>query len=212
MGDGRVSLILDVAGVAQIAGITSSARDPMHGEQTARAGSAAGERQALLLFSAGAYDRLAVPLSMVARLEEIPANRIEKAARGMVVQYRGEILPLVSLGGQAAAESGSHDPVLVIVFADGEKRIGLMVDQILDIVQDSVTIRKATAEAGLLGSAVVAGKVTDFLDLSWVIRMEPILSSPGRSVPDLDQSIRNLAAALQENQCQTNSAVTQLLT
>ena len=54
----------------------------------------------MLLFSAGRFDRLAVPLSLVARLEEIPSANVEHAAGRMVVQYRGQILPLVSLAGQ----------------------------------------------------------------------------------------------------------------
>jgi two-component system chemotaxis sensor kinase CheA len=173
MGDGKVSLILDVGGIAQLAGITTSAREMALNGQTAAAGTAANDRQALLLFRAGTYERLAVPLSMVARLEEIPAARIEHAARGMVVQYRGEILPLLPLAAQldrTAPETALQDPVLVIVFADREKRIGLVVEQIVDIVEDTVAVRKASAQDGLLGSAVVGGKVTDFLDLHAVIR------------------------------------------
>jgi two-component system chemotaxis sensor kinase CheA len=173
MGDGKVSLILDVAGLALLAGITSSAREIALNEQIALNGAAATDRQALLLFRAGAYERLAVPLSMVARLEEIPAARIERAARGMVVQYRGEILPLVPLAAQiegTPAETAVQDPALVIVFADRDRRIGLVVEQIVDIVEDTVAVRKASAQTGLLGSAVVSGKVTDFLDLHAVIR------------------------------------------
>ena len=55
------------------------------------------EQQRLLLFRAGSFERLAVPLSLVARLEEFPRSSIEFAGGCQVVQYRNRILPLVPL-------------------------------------------------------------------------------------------------------------------
>ncbi len=174
MGDGKVALILDVAGLAQCAGVASEARaqasadaERVHADQSA-------PKQALLLFRAGTYERLAVPLSLVARLEEIPQAQIERAAGRGVVQYRGQILPLVPLGQQLGAacldESLSADPAQVIVFSDDDRRMGLVVDEILDIVEDTVTMRRPSDRPGLLGSAVVGQKVTDFLDLQTIIQ------------------------------------------
>ena len=57
----------------------------------------------------------------------------------------------------------------MIVFNDGERSAGILVDQVLDIAEETVTIRQQTARPGLLGSAVVGGKVTDFLDLHFVL-------------------------------------------
>jgi two-component system chemotaxis sensor kinase CheA len=132
------------------------------------------ERQSFLLFRAGGFERLAVPLSLVARLEEFPLSKIERAAGRMVIQYRGQILPLVPLGdqldGAGSAVVSTQDPVQVVVFADGERRIGLLVDQIVDIVEDTATVKKASDHPGLLGSAVVGQKITDFLDLHAVIQ------------------------------------------
>jgi two-component system chemotaxis sensor kinase CheA len=131
------------------------------------------EQQRLLLFRAGSFERLAVPLSLVARLEEFPQSSIEHAGGGQVVQYRNRILPLVSL--RAVLESGAPDhnqtadPVQVIVFNDGERSLGVVVDQILDVAEDAVTVRQKTSRQGLLGSAVVGKQVADFLDLNQVI-------------------------------------------
>jgi two-component system chemotaxis sensor kinase CheA len=90
-----------------------------------------------------------------------------------VVQYRNRILPLVSL--RAVLESGAPgqdqtpDPVQVVVFNDGERSVGLVVDQILDVAEEAVTVRQKSSRKGLLGSAVVGKRVTDFLDLNQVI-------------------------------------------
>ena len=47
---------------------------------------------------------------------------------------------------------------------------GLVVDQILDIHEESIRIGKKGERRGLSGSAVIGGKVTDFLDLPAVLR------------------------------------------
>jgi two-component system chemotaxis sensor kinase CheA len=173
MGDGRVALILDVQGIGKRSGVFDESREPARAANKQKAQSES-ELQRLLLFRAGSFNRLAIPLSLVARLEEFPRSGIEHAAGGQVVQYRNRILPLVSLqevlepgyGGQ----SELADPVQVVVFNDGDRSIGMVVDQIVDVVEEAAKVRKKSGRAGLLGSAVVGKQVTDFLDLNAVIR------------------------------------------
>ena len=172
MGDGRVALILDVLGIGQRSGVLAEVREQARAAAEPKL-RAAVEQQRLLLFRAGGFERLAVPLSLVARLEEFPRSAIERAGGRRVVQYRERILPLVSLEevlGQAAEGAGqAAEPVQVVVFRDGERSVGLLVDQILDIVEDEVTARSRSARPGILGSAVVGKRVTDFLDLKPVL-------------------------------------------
>jgi len=110
----------------------------------------------------------------VARLEEFPLSAIERAGGGKVVQYRDRILPLVSL--QDVLEPGSPETTRdseiaqVVVFNDGDRSMGIIVDQILDVLEESVTVRQKSDRPGLLGSAVVGKQVTDFLDLNYVIQ------------------------------------------
>lgn len=173
MGDGRVALILDVLGIGQSSGVFGEVREPARAADKQKAQTEI-EQQRLLLFRAGSFDRLAVPLSLVARLEEFPQSAIEYAGGGKVVQYRGRILPLVSL--QSVLEAGSpaqehsDEPVQVVVFNDGDFSVGMVVDQILDVAEEAVTVRQRSDRKGLLGSAVVGKSVTDFLDLNEVIR------------------------------------------
>jgi two-component system chemotaxis sensor kinase CheA len=173
MGDGRVALILDVLGIGQRSGVFGESREQARTADKQKA-QAEIEQQRLLLFRAGSFDRLAVPLSLVARLEEFPRSAIEHAGGGQVVQYRDRILPLVSL--RAVLEPGASsqeslpDPVQVVVFNDGDRSVGMVVDQILDVAEEAVTVRQKSSRKGLLGSAVVGKRVTDFLDLNEVIR------------------------------------------
>jgi two-component system chemotaxis sensor kinase CheA len=172
MGDGRVALILDVLGIGQRSGVFGESREQTRVADKQKV-QAEIEHQRLLLFRSGSFDRLAVPLSLVARLEEFPRSAIEYAGGGQVIQYRGRILSLVSL--RAVLEPGISDsgplpnPVPVVVFNDGDRSVGMIVDQIVDVVEEAVTIRRKAARKCLLGSAVVGKRVTDFLDLNQVI-------------------------------------------
>ena len=174
MGDGRVALILDVLGIGQRSGVLAD-RETQNRAESQAAAVAGSENQRMLLFRAGSFARLAVPLSLVARLEEFPQAAVERAGGRHVVQYRGGILTMVSLATvlepEAPADTAiSRDPVQAIVFVDGERSLGIMVDQILDIVEESVSIRQSSKRLGLLGSAVVGKQVTDFLDVRSVIQ------------------------------------------
>jgi two-component system chemotaxis sensor kinase CheA len=173
MGDGKVALILDVLGIAQRSGVLRESREIRGATKEKIIDQSAKDLQSMLLFSAGRFDRLAVPLGLVARLEEIPSSKVEQAAGRMVVQYRGQILPLVSLAGQLDPSADTSLPkdqnVQVVVFSNGDRLIGLVVDRILDIVEEQVTVRKSSEAFGLMGSAVVGQKVTDFVDLHEII-------------------------------------------
>jgi two-component system chemotaxis sensor kinase CheA len=173
MGDGRVALILDILGIGQCSGVLSESREQTRATTDLRA-QAEVEQQRLLLFRAGSFKRLAVPLSLVARLEEFPLTLIEHAGGCQVVQYRNRILPLVQLrdvlgsGGQGAEQTA--DTAQVIVFSDGDRSLGVVVDRILDVAEEAVTVRQNSNHKGLMGSAVVGGQVTDILDLDYVLR------------------------------------------
>jgi two-component system chemotaxis sensor kinase CheA len=173
MGDGRVALILDVLGIGQRSGVLGEFLEQSRasGQQATQSEIA---QQRLLLFRAGSFARLAVPLSLVARLEEFPQSVIEHASGGEVVQYRNRILPLVSLRRvlepHAADPDQLPDPIQVVVFTDGDSSVGMVVDEILDVTEEAVTVRQGSERNGLLGSAVVGKQVTDFLDLHEVIR------------------------------------------
>src|SRR5205823_3745383 len=153
MGDGRVALILDILGLAQRAGVVSEVR----GRKAVEAPAAASLRptdQVLVLFTLGDGRRMAVPLSLVARLEEFPAAAVERTASREVVQYRDRILPLVRLdqvfpGGPDAAPQG---PLQVLVFSAHGRSIGLVVRRILDVVETTAEIQRGTRREGVLRS------------------------------------------------------------
>ena len=173
MGDGRVALILDVVGLAQHANVVTETRDRPVIDTKARAQSDADQRQTLLLFSVGKDRRMAIPLALAARLEEFPVSRVERTGATEVVQYRGQILPLIRVADHVAGRVTPDEPsdiLQVVVYAEQGRSYGLVVSQINDIVNESVTIKRASASQGILGSAVVQDRVTDLLDVPGLVR------------------------------------------
>ena len=170
MGDGKVALILDILGLAQHASLAGESRQHAAAAAKERLAEAGGQRESWLLFRAGERGKLAVPLSMVSRLEEFDPKTIEISGNRHVVQYRGEIMPLVrvadalQLPSQAACEGSPGASLKVVVHSDGGHSFGLVVDEILDIVDQDVTVTRK-ADAHLLGSAVIQQHVTDLLDV-----------------------------------------------
>jgi two-component system chemotaxis sensor kinase CheA len=171
MGDGRVALILDVLGLAQRTGVIPEVRDRGLGERT-REVAAREECEPLLLFRVTEKGRIAMPLSLVARLEEIQAGAIEWAGGNPVIQYRGEILRLIDLrevlGGQLPAAI-SNGPLQVVVYSEQGRSIGLVVEQIIDIVDEAVGVRHRSQQPGISSAAVIQGRVTDILDAHGIV-------------------------------------------
>ena len=81
MGDGRVALILDVPGVAQRAGVVSrlDARADRQRRRARRRSVERTTRRRCCCSASASSDRMAIPLDLVARLEEFPASRIEQS-------------------------------------------------------------------------------------------------------------------------------------
>ena len=182
MGDGKVALILDVHGIAQRASVVSEVREPVvngkqrQGDKETRSqgdkeqSGTSASLSPCLLVSLSAR-RTAIPLSMVARLEEIPAEHIERADNREVVQYRGQIMPLLRLSKLLGAE-GADDraaPMQVVVLSEQGRGVGLVVDRILDIVETSLEVRRAKPKGGM-ATAVIQQRVTDLLDIQDIIR------------------------------------------
>jgi two-component system chemotaxis sensor kinase CheA len=172
MGDGKVALILDVIGLAQRANVVGGARDRAAAEREDKKSATSGglQRNAVLLFQYGKRGRMAIDLALVARLEELPCNSVEIASGQEVVQYRGQIMPLIRVaevldGTRTQPADNAADYLHVVVYSDKGRSVGLVVERILDIVEEPFALQPQTGCKGVLGSAVIQKRVTDILDV-----------------------------------------------
>ena len=173
MGDGCVALILDAAGLARRGGILESAAYEQSGRRSGSSETTSEESQeagSLLLFGLGDSARMAIPLSAVARLEEVQRASVEVANGRPVIQYRDEIMPLIHLPEYFGHASGEAiETYQLIVYQYDGHSVGLVVNEILDIVEDAVTAKDSLGSNGVLGSVVIRERVTDLLDAEAVI-------------------------------------------
>ncbi len=162
LGDGSVIMILDPNGIAQATGEITVA-EGMAGTTETQRQATGDEAVALLLFRAGDGAPKAVPLALVSRLEDIEEKNMELSNGRLVVQYRGKLMPLIPFDGMfhPGGEDG-RKPVLV--FSEGERSMGLIVDEIVDIVEEKLNVELAGEQSGLIGSAIVDGRATDVID------------------------------------------------
>jgi len=167
LGDGSVIMILDPNGIAAATGETAVPNNQLDdGPESVSANDAI---TSLLVFRAGAGEPKAVPLALVARLEEIEADRIEVSNGQAVTQYRGKLMPLIRMTSNQEIRTEGRQPV--VVFADRDHSMGLVVDEIVDIVDQGLDIEMASSGAGLLGTAIVSGRATQIVDVSHYLKI-----------------------------------------
>ncbi|MGD0823174.1 MAG: chemotaxis protein CheW [Terriglobales bacterium] len=196
MGDGKVALILDVLGLARGSRILTEGREHGRAGAAEATAEAAARQQKLVLFSGPGASRMAVPLELLARLENIPGAQVERSGNQWVTQYRGQILPLIRVG--HALEERRHLPALddvqlpttamlqVLVLEHERQSFGLVVHEILDIVESALEPRSPATRACVLHSSVIADRVTELLDVPALLaageRYEPVLATdPNRA-------------------------------
>jgi two-component system chemotaxis sensor kinase CheA len=167
LGDGQVIMILDPNGIAASTGEITLAEHPSREKVAVKGSRSETERTSLLLFRAGGGAPKAVPLALVARLEEIDRGEIEQSNGRPVVQYRGKLMPLVPIDPMAEIGGEGRQPILV--FADRERSMGLLVEEIVDIVEEHMTIELGSERPGLIGSAIIAGHATDVVDTGYYL-------------------------------------------
>jgi two-component system, chemotaxis family, sensor kinase CheA len=202
LGDGAVIMIIDPNGIAKALGASGAAHQQIADENAAHHASSAEQLTSLLVFRAGTAQPKAVPLGLVTRLEEIAADKIELSNGRYMVQYRDQLMPLVQMEGISVQTSGSQP---ILVFADDGRSMGLVVDEIIDIVEERLNIEVAGSQSGILGSAVIKGQATEVIDVGhflpmafadWFTRKEMKPSATSQSVLLVDDSafFRNMLA------------------
>jgi len=163
LGDGSVIMILDPNGLSQAAGQIESADAVSAQGKAGKAGSHDGEQASFLLFRTAGNELKAIPLELVSRIEGLDAASIEHVGGRHVVQYRDHLMPLVPFDtNHRWKESGQQE---TLVFSDNGRCMGLAVDEVVDIVRDRMAIELSSARPGLLGSAIIAGKAVDIVDV-----------------------------------------------
>jgi two-component system chemotaxis sensor kinase CheA len=196
LGDGSVIMILDPNGVAQALGRVVIAGHTERAELENREDDSDADAISLLVFRAGSPQPKAVPLSLVTRLEEIDCRKIEASDGRHLVQYRDQLMPLLRIDGEMDLKKDGVQPILV--FSDHGRSMGLVVDEIVDIVEERLDIEVTSDRPGVLGFAVIKGATTEIVDVGhflpqafedWFRRPDASTLRQARTVLLVDDSI-----------------------
>jgi two-component system chemotaxis sensor kinase CheA len=164
LGDGSVIMILDPSGILKRSGINIIAEDKKN-SQTKQVFDE--EEINFLMFKTNDLTPKAIPLEVVSRLEEIDYSKAETSGGGRVVQYRGNLMKLISIDEDGIVpDKGVFD---TIVFADRGHILGIVVKQVIDIVRQKMEIKAPSMKEGVLGSIIMQGATTEVVDVSYFL-------------------------------------------
>lgn len=166
LGNGHACLILDIGGLLKLGNLSAANQIEESNKDAEVAGSVKGDVQQMLLCKIGGDHTYAIPLALVSRLEVFPPEALEYIGARRVIQYAGEILPVLDFESILGISSEVTDgQVHVVVVGVGERQIGLQVSEILDIIEDRLMVHPVHGADGILGAAVIGKHTTEILDV-----------------------------------------------
>jgi two-component system chemotaxis sensor kinase CheA len=176
LGDGRVAVILDVAGLAARMKLTAGTAKAASRQRVEESVSGA-ELHSLLVFHNAPGETCAVPIEQVSRIERVRPSQIERLGGRRTMQYCGASLPLVCLHDTAAVgELTEQQQWVVIVFERLGRPLGLLAAEPLDMVEAALTVDSVTLrQRGIGGSAVLKDRtilLLDIFELADAVRQE----------------------------------------
>jgi two-component system chemotaxis sensor kinase CheA len=169
LGDGSVALILDIAGLREVAGL-SSTQTALEDAENKRKALAHGSRDAhtYLVVRNRVEEQFVVPLGMISRIERFLRPAMSEVGGRLAVAYGESMLALLPINALVPASPIPADSqrLNAVVFKAYGREAALLVSEILDIVEVSTAIDSAThLQPGVMGSVVLDGKISLILDV-----------------------------------------------
>jgi two-component system chemotaxis sensor kinase CheA len=169
LGDGSVALILDIAGLREVAGLasTQTAIDDAEARRKALA-RASRDAHTYLVVRNREQEQFVVPLGMVSRIERFARSSLSEAGGRLAVAYRESMLALLPINALVPGSAIPADAqrLNAVVFKAYGREAAIAVAEILDIVELSTPIDAAThLQPGVMGSVVLDGKISLILDV-----------------------------------------------
>jgi len=160
----RPMLLLDVAGVAEKAGVRHEEKgvaEPV-AEEVVEEMHEEGAVPVLLFRDLDGIER-GVPLALVERIEDCFGTAVSNSAGRMRLNIDGRLVPLVSCG----APIGDAK-VRVLRMRDGGEELAYAIDSVIDIVPVSIELQPSTVSGPVAGVMLVEERPVEFLDAFWL--------------------------------------------
>lgn len=171
LGDGTVSLILDVQEIAEKFHIKPSgdrAKASVLDSHLLNQKIVNSDAQDFFIFKINSKSIGAVPLCLVHRLEEFPVNKIEVSGEQKMVRYRNILMPLIDLASElklGSSDLSSSEKVSIFVMEKSNRYYGIIVNEILDVLFIESAIDEAIRDRfGILGNIIYKEQIFTVID------------------------------------------------
>ncbi|MDQ8755615.1 chemotaxis protein CheA [Sphingosinicella sp. LHD-64] len=160
--DGRPILLLDPSGMASRAGVGSGEQEVEH-RPAADAMTEQTRESTLLLFRGLDGGLRAVPVPVVERIEDVPADSISFTAGRLRVPVGERILPLAG-----CAEAPAEGLLRILRLTDGAAEIAYGFAEVVDIRAVAIDLQPALVPGEVSGVALIDGNQVEIVDPYWL--------------------------------------------
>ncbi|ATE67289.1 chemotaxis protein CheA [Rhizorhabdus dicambivorans] len=158
----RPMLLLDVAGVAEKAGVRREEKAEAAAEDQEEERQESGAVPVLLFRDLDGIER-GIPLALVERIEDCYAGSISNSAGRARLNIEGRLVPLVSCGAPIIEAK-----VRVLRMRDGLEELAYAIDSVIDIVPVSIQLQRSMIPGPVAGVMLVEERPVEFLDAFWL--------------------------------------------
>ena len=163
LGDGRVVLIVDPNTLSEEIGEgIEEAELALPRDETQQISESS---VTLVMIDSGDGVKKVVPVSAINRLEHIDCARIEYPNAKPTVLYNDTLMPVMRIEEGRTLPKEGRRPVLVL--SDGEKWAGIVVEEVLDIIDEPLRVEVAEGTKGVIGSAILQEQSVEVLDMEY---------------------------------------------
>lgn len=181
LGDGSVALILDPAGLATAIGIPAAQLEQAPPTPTDADPQRISTDGRIILFRAGEGAPKALPLSVVKRIDRLDPASIDIVDGLRVTRHEGRLLPLVPVDTSGRAVPAGPVPVLIVEADD--LFVGLLVSEIIDVVEGQLDVALPGSGDGVVAVADLHGQAVEILDpASFLARGRTRSRPPGERI------------------------------
>jgi two-component system chemotaxis sensor kinase CheA len=168
LGDGSVAFILNIAGLGISAELSHMQQEIVNAESSRKTSIEINrDAQTYLIIKNNSSEQFALPLGSISRIERIKTSEITDVAGQLAISYGDTTLSLLEIEKVIEVKPRTESAfVFVVIFKAYGRDVGVMVSNIVDIIDITSTIDCSTyIKPGILGSVIVNKTITLILDL-----------------------------------------------
>jgi two-component system chemotaxis sensor kinase CheA len=175
MGDGRIAPILDAALIGRHSNLIANAEN----QQLERVRNQIAEAiEQYLLFRVHGRN-VAFRVIALPRIEAIDPQSIETIVDRQVVNYRNEIIPILSTDFLRYDDSAGEVLKNLIILQSEGRRYGLLAAEILDIVEEKLTLRREAGDRSEIeGYAIIKDETAIVLNIAEMMQKAIAAAAP----------------------------------